>query len=331
MTGSASFGGVGAKTQIAVGPTGGTISKIDFLEFTPQIVKKLADGSTKAIRGSLDHQQTSVAEGLLHLRFRTKMFVTSAVMDILWPQLGVTLTSYTGTLADTLPDTDWIIGAPGVKEETYGKCVPTDWKLFGAHGADPIMIDIGWEGRSYTTQANGTFFGASPAYVEGYTYPFAAGAASGNASTLTYTMGGYSGTVGFPQFVMEMDYGIRAEYNNSITPTNLMPTDHILKFATSVLFNPADSASSTPSTETYLDTPMSGDVTGASLVLNFQRAAPFASPSNYQTQLTVANMKGIARVPRIVKNDYVRLPMNLVGYATTGTALLTVVNKTAHA
>jgi hypothetical protein len=330
---SNSFGGVGALTKLAIGPTGGTISRMDFLEFTPQIVKTLADGSTKAIRGTLDHQQTSVAEGLLHVRFRTKMYVTSTIMDILWPQLGVTLTSYTGTLADSLPDTDVILGCPGVKEQLFTKCIPTDWVMYGAHGTDPIIIDIGWEGRAWSEQANGTFFVSqtNPALVEGYTYPFAAGSASGNASMLTFPLGTYTGPVGFPQFRLHMDYKVVAEYNNSITPTNLMPTDHVLRFATSVLYNPIDSGSSTPSTETFFDTPMSGDVTGAQLILNFQRAAPFASPGNYQTTLTVANMKAIARPPRISQHDYVRLPINLEGYASGGSPLLTVVNKTNHA
>lgn len=325
-----SFGGVGALTKLAIGPTGETISRMAFLSFTPQFVKTLADGSTKAIRGTLDHQATSVAEGLVHIRFRTTMYLTSTIMDILWPLLGVPLTSYTGTLVDSLPDSTVILAPPGTKETTFLGCIPTDWTIHGQHGGDPIIIDIGWQGRTFTQAANGTFFTSqsSPALIEGYTFPFADGAAAGNASTLSLPIGTISANLAFPQFRLSMNYNVVAEFNNSITATNLMPSDHDLKFATSILYNPADATSSTGSTEPLFDVPASGDVTGAALTLNFQRAAPFASPGNYQTTLTVANMKLLARLPQIVKNDFTRLPINAVGYASGGTALLTVVNKT---
>jgi hypothetical protein len=325
-----SFGGVGALTKLAIGPTGGTISRMSILSFSPQFVKTLADGSTKAIRGTLDHQATSVAEGLVQIRFRTTMYLTSTIMDILWPLLGVPLTSYTGTLVDSLPDSTVVLAPPGTKETTFLGCIPTDWTISGQKGGDPIIIDIGWQGRTFTQAANATFFTgpSTPPLVEGYTFPFADGAAAGNASTLSLPIGTITANLGFPQFRLSMNYSVVAEFNNSITVTNLMPTDHDLKFATSVLYNPADATSSTGSTEPLFDVPASGDVTGAALTLNFQRAAPFASPGNYQTTLTVANMKLLARLPQIVKNDFTRLPINAVGYASGGTALLTVVNKT---
>jgi hypothetical protein len=46
-----------------------------FLSFTPQFVKTLADGSTKAIRGTLDHQATSVAEGRMIVEVTEKIFL----------------------------------------------------------------------------------------------------------------------------------------------------------------------------------------------------------------------------------------------------------------
>lgn len=323
-----SFGGVGALCKLAIGSSASQ-TRMDFLQFTPQIVKTLADGSTRAIRGTLDHQSTSVAEGLLHIRFRTSMWMTAPKLDVLLPQLGFTAVGNVYTLGDAIPDTTVILGPPGTKEHTFKGCVPTDFVIHGQHGSDPIYIDIGWIGRTWEEDDNGTFFVSQtdPPMQEGYVYPFAAGQAPNNASTLNIL----GQALAFPQFRLSLDYKTLVEFNNSITATNVMPSDHVLNFATSCLYNPADADSGTGSTEPLFDIPMSGDVDGASLTLNFRRAAPFTTPANYQTQIVVANAKLIARPPRIVKSDFTRLPINAQGYAVGSTPLLVITNKNAEA
>ena len=307
--------GTGALSRLAIGKIGSTATRMDFTEFhSVEIVKTLSDGGAKAIRGTLDHIDTNVAEGMLFVKFRTRMWLTSAKMAILLPCLGFTQLSTVFTVSDTMPECNVILGPAGTKEHTFGGCICSDFVISGAKGSNPIEIDIGWVGMTWAENTNGTFFTSqtSPAMTEGYTYPFAQGA--NNVSTLS----ALGQTVYFPNFRLKMDYKLVTEFNNSVTATNVCPTDHDLTFATSALYSTCDS------TEPLLDTPLAGTTTGAAITLNFTRTIP--GPTTYQTQFVITNAKAIARPPSIKKNDFNRLPLNFRGYAQSSTKSLVITN-----
>ena len=288
---------------------------MDFNEFhSIKIVKTLSDGSTRAIRGSLDHRDTNVTEGMLFVQFRVRMWLTAAKMSILLPCMGMSNVSTLWTQNDAMPECKISLGPAGTKEHTFDGCVISDWVVSGQKGAEPIEIDIGFIGMTWTTQTALTFFASdtSPAMTEGYTYGFST--ASPNVCSLSIL----GQTVYFPQFRLGMDYKLITEFNNSVTATNICPTDHVLTFATSALYSSCDG------NEALLDTPLSGDVSGASLTLDFQRV--ISGPTTKQTKFVVANAKAVARAPSIKKADFNRLPINLQGYSTSGAALLKVTN-----
>lgn len=310
--------GSGALSKLALGLSTGTPTRMDFLEFRPQIVKTLADGSVKAIRGTLDHQSTSVAEGLLHVRFRISMWLTSAKFNVLAPMLGFVNTSGTGTvtwqLEDVLPDVTVVVGPTGAPEDTYAGCVCTDFVISGQKGANPIMIDMGFVGKTWATAANGTFFvsQSSPAMLEGYTYPFGQGA--NNVSTLNVL----GQALSMPQFKLSVDNKVIQEFNNSVTATNLCPTDHEIKFGTSALYSTCDG-------NTALWTvPMAGTITGAAITLTMERTV--SGTNDHATVFTIGNAKSVAQSYRITKNDFNRLPLQFEGYAVGSTPALVVTN-----
>lgn len=308
--------GAGSLSRLAIGLHGGTPTRMDFVEWKPvKMLKALSDGGDKAIRGTLDHIDTNVTEGLTYVEFRTMMWMTSAKMDVLLPCLGFTEVSDVFTLGDSLPYSKIILGPAGTKEHVFDNVVPTDFVVSGQKGSDPIMIDIGWMGTTWAEQSNATFFTSqsSPAMTEGYIYAFPNPTSGGTASLNLLGQ-----TVYYPQFKLAVDYGIIREFNNSVTATNLCPTDHKITFATSALYSSCDG------NEALIDTPLAGTTTGASLTLNFQRTV---GVQNHQTQFVIANAKAIARPPVIVKNDFNRLPIQMMGYASGSTAALVVTNK----
>lgn len=316
MTDTFSCCGTGAASKLAIGKTGSTATRMDFNEFVAtKIVKVLSDGSTKAIRGTLDHMDTNAAEGMLFVEFRTKMWLTAAKMAVLLPCMGFSTASSVYTVGDTMPECSIILGTAGTKEHTFGGCVCSDFVISGQKGSNPIEIDIGWVGMTWSEQSNGTFFTSqtTPAMTEGYTYPFAQG--TNNVSSLS----ALGQTVYFPNFRLKMDYKLVTEFNNSVVATNICPTDHELTFATSALYSTCDG------TEPLLDTPLAGTTDGASITLNFTRT--LAGPVTHQTQFVIANAKAIARPPSIRKNDFNRLPLNFRGYAHSTTASLVVTNS----
>lgn len=306
--------GIGALSKLAIGLSGGTPTRMDFIDYIPKNIKTLSDGSDKSIRGTLDHIDQNVAEGMLFVQFRTRMWMTAQKNDILLPCLGFTESpTDTFTLGDTLPASKIIVGPSGSDEITFDNAVPTDWVVSGRKGSDPIMIDIGWMGTTRSNAVAGTFFTsqASPAMTEGYVFPYPDGA----ASVTRFNVAGSDRY--FPQFRLAMDYGVIREFNQSVTATNLCPTNHDLTFGASALY------STCSSTNDLLETPMDGDVSGGELVVDLQRVVGSAT---YRTIFTVANAKLIASDPAIHKPDWVRLPINARGYATSLAPLLTIVN-----
>lgn len=307
--------GVGALGKLAIGLSAGTPTRMDFIEVhSTKVFKSLSDGSSKTIRGTLDPINQNVAEGMLFVQFRTRLWLTAAKMAVLLPCLGFTNTSGNNwDLGNTLSDSKIIVGPSGSAEVTYDGCVPTDVRWEGRKGSDPIMMDIGWMGKTRTTASAGTFFVSqtSPAMTEGYVYPYPDGAY--NVTRLN--VGGADRL--FPLFRLHLDYGIISEFNQSVTATNLCPTKHDLTFGASALYSVCDS------TDTLLSTPMSGDVTGAALVVDLER---LVGSTTYQTIFNVANLKLLAQDPNITKNDFVRLPINGRGYATSSSAMLSITN-----
>jgi len=309
--------GIGAKARLAVGPKGGTITRMDFIDFKPtRIIKSMSDlAAENTIRGELDPLDTDVGEGILFIFFRTRFYLTSAKMAVLLPLLGFTNSGGdTWVLGDALDQSTLILGPGGSHEHTYDGIVPTDFVVAGQKGADPIIIDVGWIGRTFTPNPAGTFFVSqtNPAMTEGYIYPFGTGV--NNVTGLTILNGV---TVKFPQFHLSHNYHIVHEYLNSVNLTNACPTRHDLRFATSELFSTCDG------TEAPFESAMAGSITGGALVLDFQTSLG----SGQETKFTVANAKFIARPPLIRKPDFQRLPVNMKGYRTASTQMLTVLNK----
>jgi len=309
--------GVGALSKLAMGKTNSTLTRMDFIRFVPQVVKTLSDGSVKTIRGTLDHMETSVAQGLLHVRFRTVMYMTAAKMDIILPMLGFTEVANVYTLGDVIPESTLVLAPGSAPEHTFTGLMPSDWIISGQKGADPIMIDIGWVGKTWAQNPSGTYsFGA---LTEGYTYPFAA---QGTGQAATITLGApYSQTLAMPQVKFAVDNKLVVEFNNSITATNICPTDREIVIGTSALYSTCDG------NDDLFSIPMGGNVAGATFSWDLQRTVG----TNNQTTINVANVKPIARMPRIIKNDFNRLPLNFNGYATPSTAALMITNINAGA
>lgn len=294
--------GVSALSRLAVGPHGSTITRLDFIDFMPKVVKTLSDAGTKAIRGTLDHIDTDVGEGLLHVQFRTRFFLTSVHMGVLLPLLGFTNSSGNIWFLDnSLPYSKIIVGPASSPEDVYDNCVPTDFMVMGQKGADPVMIDVGWVGSTYASQANGTFFVSqiSPLMSEGTVYPWGSGVNTSNVFSI-------NGTTYFPpQVRLAVNYHTLTEFNNSVTATNNCPTDHDITVGSSVLYSTCDA------TTGLFTSPVAGVVTGGPLVLSFSTTIL----SGNSTSFTIANAKAIARPTRLVKNDFQRLPLMYRGYS----------------
>ena len=313
--------GIGALSRLAIGPHGGTIVRMDFVDFQPtKIVKTISDAGAHAIRGTLDRIDTDVAEGLLFVQFRTRLYMTSAKMAVLLPCLGfINDSGDNWHLGDSLSYSKIIVGPANAPEDTYDNCVPTDFVVTGQKGADPVMIDIGWMGSSYASAAAGTFFTSqtSPAMTEGTVYPFGTGV--NNTTQLQIA----STTYYMPQVKLSVDYGLVTEYNNNVNVTNACPTNHDITLATSVLYSTCDA------TTGLFTSPVAGNVTGGAVSLSFSTTIN----SGNTTTFSFANGKFIARPTRIVKNDFNRLPVVLKGYAQVqgGTLYpaLSVVNQVA--
>lgn len=301
-------------SNLAIGLSAGTPTRMDFISVhSTKVFKSLSDGSSKTIRGTLDPVDVNVAEGMLFVQFRTKLWLTAAKMEILLPCLGFTQVGDDWTLVDALPASKIIVGPGGAPEVTYDGAVPTDVTWEGRKGSDPIMMDIGWIAKTRTTAAAGTFFVSttSPAMTEGYVYPYPDGA----YNVTTYNVQGADRQ--FPLFRLHLDYGTISEFNQSVTATNLCPTDHNLTFGASALYSTCDS------TTDLLSDPMSGDVTGDSLTIDLER---LVGATTYKTIFTVANMKLLAQDVNIVKHDFNRLPINAKGYSSGGDPMLVITN-----
>lgn len=310
--------GTGALSKLAIGLSAGTPTRMDFIEVhSTKVIKTLSDGSSKTIRGTLDPVDINVAEGMLFVQFRTKLWLTAAKMAVLLPCLGgVNTSGNIWQIEDSLPASKIIVGPSGAPEVTYDGAVPTDVIWEGRKGDDPILMDIGWIAKTRATATAGTFFVSqtNPAMTEGYVYPFPDGA----YNVTRFNLEGLDRL--FPMFRLALDYGTISEFNQSVTATNLCPTKHDLTFGASALYSVCDS------TTDLLSTPMSGDVTGDTLTINLER---LVGVTTYETTFDVANLKLIPRDPNIVKNDFNRLPIHARGYATTSTPLLTITNVSA--
>jgi hypothetical protein len=306
--------GIGALSKLAIGKTGSSFNRLDFLDFTPQIIKEYADGSKRAIRGSLDHSSVTVAEGPLHLRFRTKFWLTAAKMDLLLPSLGFTVSGDTWTIQDSIPESTVILTPSGAPDNTFTGCIPSDFVMQGQKGQNPILIDIGWIGSQWTQQTNGTYSYGS--LNEGFPYAFAVTPNTGYADTITLGSP-YSNTLAVPMFRVQMDFHTLVEHNNSVFATNICPSDHDLSVSTSTIYTTCDGTTNLITLPLGAPSSAVPDVAGCSLTWNLQNQA---GGSNNQTQLVIANVKPSVRFPRVVKNEYNRLPINFGGFAVPGGA-----------
>ena len=288
---------------------------MDFIQVHgTRIIKTLSDGSSQTIRGQLDRIDTNVAEGMLHVNFRVQMWMSAAKMDILLPCMGFAESpTDTFILGDSLPSCKVIIGPGGAPEVTYDGAYVTDWVVVGRKGSNPIMIDIGFVGKTRVEAAAGTFFvsKSSPALVEGYTYAYP----DGTYTVTSYTVLGAARY--FPMFQLSENNGVITEFNQSVNATHNCPTDHDLTFGTSVLYSTCDSSTD------LVTTPMAGDTSGGPLVIDLERTV---GVTTYRTQFSVANAKLLARDGDIRKADFNRVPIMARGFATSSTPMLTVLN-----
>ena len=316
------FGGTaGAFCKMSLGLTGSTLTHMDFIEFKPQIVKMYSDGSVRAMRGSLDRNAIAVAEGPLHVRFRTAFWLTAAKLDILLLSLGFTVSTDTWTLADAIPQSTMIFTPGSLADNTFTGMIPTDVVFYGQKGGQPNAVDIGWIGSDWTQQANGTYTHLT--LLEGYPYAFGVTPNTGYAAS--FALGSpYSNTLGLPQARVSIDYKTVVEFNNSAVATYIQPTDHEVTVSTSAIYE----AGTNNLITLPLGAPSSAvpDVTGASFTWNMNNQA---GGSNNQSQIVVAKVMPMARFPRIVKHDLARLPLNFLGFASGGTASVVITNIAA--
>lgn len=279
-----------------------------------RVIKTLSDGSSQTIRGFLDRTEQNVAEGMLHVQFRVRMWMTAEKNDILLPCMGFTNVSTLWTLGDALPACKVIVGPAGAPEVTYDGCFVSDWVCSGQKGQNPIQLDIGFIGKTRVTANAGTFFvsNTNPPLFEGWVY----GYPDGTYSTTRFNVLGADRY--FPQFRLGAGYGVITEFNQSVNATSLCPTDHDITFGASSLYSVCDSSLD------LLSEPMSGDTTGGPLTIDLEREV---EATTYQTIFNLANAKLIAREHDIVKNDFNRLPIQARGYAlASGGPALTITN-----
>ena len=296
---------VGATSRLSIGGT-----RMDFIDFMPErFMKTLSDGSKQSIRGTLDHNSLSVGEGMLFVEFRISMYMTALKLDTLLPILGLTETpTDTFTLGDVLTPTTIILGPKASPEQVYGNAICGRWVISGQKGMEPVKLTMWFRAKTVTEQVVNTTFTnqTTPPLVEGYPYSFTNG-----------SMNLYGAARFFNQFQLGMDYGLIDEFNNSVTATNICPTDHALTIGTSVLYSSCDN-------NTDLWTlPLSGSVVGSTFTLNFDRTDVGKS-----THFSVGNVKLLARPPQVVKPDFLRLPIHGQGYAL-GTAPLLIATNVA--
>lgn len=296
--------GTGALSRLSIGATGGSLTRMDFIDFNPtKIVKTLADGSQNTIRGTLDHSSVAAAESIAFVEFRVSMYMTAAKMDVLLPLMGLAESpSDTFTLADALPESKVVLTPYGGKDFTFDNLLVSQWFVHGRKGTDPIRIDIDFIGKNWAEAASGTYTHGT--IVEGLPYGFTQGSMTLEGATRY-----------FNQFRLGLNYGLVTEHNNSVYATNVCPTDHSLTFGTGVLYSTCDST-----TDLYT-IPMTSSTaaTGSQLTLGFTR-------STVSTSFVVGNVKLVPRPPHIRKSDFNRLPVYGKGYAVGSGALLVVTN-----
>lgn len=301
--------GTGALSKLSIGPSGGTLSRMDFIEFIPtRLIKVLSDGSKNVIRGTLDHGSIHPSEGMAWVEFRTTMYMTAAKNDVLFPLMGMAESpTDTFTLADALTAGKVVVTPNGGKDHTFDNAFVSKWMVHGQKGTDPIRIDIDWCALSWAEAALGTYTHGT--IVEGHPYAFAGQGSMTLEGATRY----------FNQVRLGLDYHLITEHNNSIYPTNICPSDHDLSFGTGVLYSTCDS-----STDLYT-VPMTTATaaTGSQLTLAWSRAVGAAT---YSTNFVVGNVKLTPRYPGIKKNAFNRLPIFGKGYAVGSAALLISVN-----
>lgn len=313
--------GIGALSALSIGQSGGTLSRMDFIEFTPtKIIKTLSDGSRNTIRGTFAHNSISATEGLAFVEFRVSMYMTAAKMDILLPLMGLIETpTDTFTIATTSAniatataiEAKVIVTPNGGKDHTFDNAKVARWVIHGRKGTDPVRIDIDFVAKSWAEAASGTYTHGT--IVEGYPYGFTQGSMTLEGATRY-----------FNQVRLGMDYGLLVESNNSIYPTNLCWSDYNLNFGTGVLLSVCDST-----TDLYT-VPMTSATaaTGSQLTLGWTRTVGAAT---YSTSFVVGNVKLLPRFPGIKKNDFNRLPVFGTGFEVTGGAGLLVCTNDASA
>lgn len=299
---------VGALAKLAINDV-----RMDFIDFQPiRIVRPLSDASERSIRGRLDRSSTAVASGILYVDYRVGMYMTKLKMDTLLPIMGlVESPDNTFTLGNALAGVDVVLGPSGSPEVTFGDSFVNRWLVRGVRGGDPVRIDIWFRAKTRTENAAGTYFvsDTNPALVEGYPYQLTQGSMNLHAATRY-----------FHQFAIGLDYRLDAEWNNSVTATNICPTDHDISVGTGVLY------STCAGTDDLVTDPFSGDVDGDSFTLTFSRSG---GGQTLTTEFSIGNVKLIPQQPGITsKNLLIRAALSGKGYAV-GTAPSLIVTNSA--
>lgn len=288
-------------------------NRYEFIQFVPtKIVQIASDGSTQAIRGTLDRNIIDVTYGLQFVEFYVDFWLHPTQLDTLLPLADMPESpTDTFVLGDALPTFfDIVLGMNNVKEQKFGNAVVSGWRIHGAKGDQPVKFTMRFVAESWTEQTAGTTFVSSsnPAMIDGPLMSFTNG---------TMTLQG--STRAFNQVSYDVDYALQKEFNNSQTLTNICPTSHDITIGTSVLYTTCDGNND------LITTPLGAvDQAASSFVLNFQRTV---SAGNYQTQVTTPAVWLMPRPPAVQKRSFNRLPVQGIGLASGGTPACTILNK----
>lgn len=289
---------VGANAKLSINDV-----RMDFISFDgSHVMKVLSDGSLRTIRGSLQHLDTDVQDGILFANFSVTMYLTAQKATTLLPLLGLGLGGtppITNISGNTIPAFNVVLTTDGGLDFVFTDAKVGKWRLEGQKGSQPIMLSMSCSAQLLETDPAGTYTHGSE--TVGPPYAFTQG---------VYTLDSVSQL--FDRFALSVDTGLVVEHNNSQTPTNICATDYDITLGTSVPF------SSCQDTLGWMENPLAGlnEVAG---ILDFNNGVT-------QTKFNFASLIQILSAPSVIKTGLTRLPLHFRLYRTSSTPAISVVN-----
>jgi len=296
-----------------------TYKQIPFVHFTGgEFTREFSDGGVNAIRGTLDHTQWQTVPGRVIPYFTVSMQLTQALAAGLLPYSGLTLANGVGVsfpVAETLAPFDLCIVLDTTttygRQYTFGECYIGVLTLAAQKGSSPPMITMRCVCKSFTPAAPDATTLATTG-TEGQIFNF-------SEASLT----AFGQVREFDRFRVSINYRLLVEHMNNVYPTHICPSDHDIDFMASTLYasktTGAGGGCLEPTNMSFLETPMSGDVTGGAVSLGFARAVTIGGPAThtYLHQWDIPNAKIVPRFPDVTKADYIRMPLHMKGFRLT--------------